>query len=55
MTDNDTWELIRLEGRMSPELEKIMESCNTEHPKGVESALRQAMWIGICIGKGWMQ
>lgn len=54
MTDNDTWELIRLEDRMNPELEKIMESYNTEHPNGVEAALRQAMWIGICIGKGYM-
>ena len=55
MIDNDTWELIRLEDRMSPELEQIIESYNTEHPKGVESALRKAMWIGICIGKGWIK
>ena len=50
----DTWEAIRLEDKMHPELEKIIESYNTETPKGIESALRQAMWIGMCIAKGWM-
>ena len=50
----DTWEVIKLQDKITPEVEKIMSTYNTTHSDGVYSALCEAMWIGMCIAKGWM-
>lgn len=51
----DTWEVIKLQDKITPEVEKIMSTYNTTHSDGVNSALCEAMWIGMCIAKGWIE
>jgi len=51
----DIWECIRLEKLIQPEVDEIYSEYNFNNPQGIKAALRQAMWVGMCHGKGWSE
>lgn len=54
MTDFETYlEAKDFESKMPAEIKDIMERYNLSSKEGIERALSQAMWVGICLGKGW--
>ena len=52
-TPEEIWESIRLEKLLDKEVNEIISVYNTSTKEGLKAALRQAVWIGMCRGKGW--
>lgn len=46
-------EARELEGKIPAEVKHIMNTYNLVTPEGIERALAQAIWVGICLGKDW--
>lgn len=46
-------EARELEGKIPAEVKHIMDTYNLITTEGMERALAQAIWVGICLGKGW--
>lgn len=55
MNTTEILESIKLEKLITPEVDKIIEEYNLTTPEGIKSALRQAMWVGMCHAKGWIE
>ena len=55
MNPKKTWESIHLEKLVQPEVDKIIKDYNLNTPEGIKAALRQAVWVGMCHGKGWIE
>ncbi len=54
MTDIEKYlETKEFQNKMPVEVKDIMERYNLSSREGIERALSQAMWVGICLGKGW--
>jgi hypothetical protein len=52
----EIWESIRLEKLIEKHVTEIIESYGMkaqETPK-FRAAIRQAVWVGMCEGKGWI-
>ncbi len=55
MTPEEIWESIRLEKKIDYEVKIIKNDYNLITEEGKTLALRQAVWVGICLGKGWIE
>ena len=51
---NEIWESIRLEKKINGIVEEIYRDYNLTNPEGLKMAFRQAIWQGMCEGKGWL-
>lgn len=49
----EIWEQIRLEKEIPKLVQEIISRYNLSTEEGIKAALRQAIWEGICKGKGW--
>ena len=54
MTPEEIWESIRLSKKLPDIVNKIFNDYNTTSEIGIKAALGQAVWVGICEGKEWI-
>lgn len=53
LNPHEIWEQIALEKEVAPVVDRIMAEYNTETKAGIRAAIRQAVWEGMCTGRGW--